>query len=131
MMSLATIKAVNREHAQEAARNGRTPFVYFSVVEVDQTDGFPFPFFGDYRPDGWEMVDTHFVDATGWGTEDEPALTVEQFRRVIRDSIGDHAANRETVGWAVIEAGQFQVRVGEFTRPAPRPANPYDDGKAV
>lgn len=125
MMSLAYIQEINSERAREAAQRDLKPFVYFSADEVDQMSGFPFPHIGDYRPAGWDLVDTHFVDASGFGTEREPALTADQFRKVIRDSIREHAANRDLVGWAVIEAGQFQVRVGEFVR------NPYDDGKAV
>lgn len=117
MMSLATIQEINRERAIEAAEDGTKPFVYFSADEVDQIAGFPLPHIGDYRPDGWTLVDTHFVDSSGFGTPGEPALTGDEFRAIVRASIRQHAADHELVGWAVIEAGQFQVRVGEFTRP--------------
>ena len=111
MMSLGTIQARNREVAERAAAEGFEPFVYFDTHDVDLTDNFPFPDLGDHRPDGWELVDTHFADATGLGQSWEPALTPEQLRALIKERIEESG---QTVGWAVIEAGQFQVYVGEF-----------------
>lgn len=113
MLSPSTIKRQNRERAERAARENLEPFVYFEPAEVAEHNGFPFPHIGDHRPEGWELVDVHFVDATGLGTEREPALTVSTFADIVRRRIRE---SDRTVGWAVIEAGQFQVRVGEFQR---------------
>lgn len=112
MMSLETIKALAHERALEAAENGETPYVYWNADEVDEFDGFPFPFLGDYVPDGWKLVDRHFVDSSGFGAPDEPALTANQFIEVIKERIRNHSAT----GWAITEAGQFQVYVGEYRR---------------
>lgn len=49
-------------------------------------------------------TDRFFVDSSGWGTENEPALTINQFLKKVK-------AGRY---YAIIEAGQFQVHVGEF-----------------
>lgn len=116
MMSLATIREINQARAVEAAEEGAEPFVYFSASEVDEMSGFPFAHLGDYRPEGWEEGESYFVDASGFGTPGEPALTAEQFREVIRDRITANAAEGKVTGWAVTEAGQFQVHVTEFTR---------------
>ena len=115
MMSVATIDSLNRERAEQAAQDGLTPYVFFTTSEVDDLP-FPFPYIGDHRPEGWDLVVEHFVDSSGFGTPGEPALTVDQFQQVIRDSIRAHAPRRETVGWAITSAGQFQVYVGEFVR---------------
>ena len=49
-------------------------------------------------------TDMFFVDSSGWGEEGDPALTLDQFLKKIK-------AGRY---YAVIEAGQFQVFVGEY-----------------
>ena len=49
-------------------------------------------------------TDRFFVDSSGWGQEDEPALTINQFLKKIK--AGKY--------YAIIEAGQFQVYVGEY-----------------
>jgi len=54
----------------------------------------------------FEEVDRFFVDSSGWGQEDEPALTLGQFLKKIK-------AGRY---YAIIEAGQFQVHVGEYVK---------------
>lgn len=113
MMSLQSIKQANRERAAEAAAENLTPYVYFDTNEVDAHEGFPFPHLGDYEPYGWELVDEHFVDATGLGSANEPALTVNAFRELIKSEIRNAES---TLGWAIVEAGQFQVYVGQFVR---------------
>lgn len=56
--------------------------------------------------DEFEEVNSHFVDSFGWGREDEPALTPEQFLvKVRKDRF-----------YAITGQGQFQVHVGEFIR---------------
>ncbi len=49
-------------------------------------------------------TDRFFVDSSGWGQEGEPALTLSQFLKKIK--AGKY--------YAIIEAGQFQVYVGEY-----------------
>lgn len=111
MMSLSTIRERNAEAAELAAERDQEPFVYWTADEVFERFPFPFPYLGDYRPHGWELTETYFVDATGLGQANEPALTVEAFRRKVVERI---EASDGITGWAVIEAGQFQVWIGEF-----------------
>lgn len=101
MMSLGTIHAMSAEAARKAKSKNLRPYI---VRNKNLSTPFPFPNFGDYRPKGWELVDTLFCDASGFGSEGEPALTVEQLRD--RLQIG--------YGYALIEVGQFQAYVGEF-----------------
>jgi len=104
MYGLATIKSMNAEAARKA--KGKQPFIIKSAEQIDTFPPFPFPNFGDYRPKGWELVETYFVDSSGFGGDGEPALGARHFRSKLK--IG--------YGYAVIEAGQFQVYVGEFRR---------------
>lgn len=104
MMGLSTIRAMNEERAREAREMRLQPMVY---------DGNPdtlrkIPNMGNYRATkyGWRMVKTYFVDSSGFGSESEPALTFEQFVRQAK--VGR--------GYAIIEAGQFQVYIGEFIK---------------
>jgi hypothetical protein len=116
MLDLATIKAMNREAGIRAAETNQTPYVYYNLDEVDELVPFPFPNLGDHRPDGWELVDQLFVDKSGLGQPDEPALTAEQLITEIKSRIRDARTNRDTLGWAIIEEGEFQLYVGVFRR---------------
>lgn len=115
MMSLNTIRRMSREAGRKAAAEGKTPY----LVDMDDitawvntlTEGslpkLPFPNLGDHEPEGWELVDTHFVDATGFGRVGEPALTIPSFISKIVSP--GH-------GYAIRESGQFQVVIAEFKR---------------
>ena len=109
MMDLATIREMNREAGEEARYEGREPYVFngFDMKNLRDGDLYPIrkiPRLGDYTPEGWEKIDSLFVDASGFGREDEPALTAEQFASKVR----------EGHGYGICEVGQFQLFVGEF-----------------
>jgi len=110
MYSLDVICQMNRE-AGEAARQSQEesenqPFLITHKAEVALWPPFPFPNLGDFCPDGWEEVDRFFCDSSGLGEPGEPALTTEQLK--VHLKVG--------MGYAVVEAGQFQVYIGEFQR---------------
>jgi len=108
MMSLEAIRHLADEAAQSAAAEDLEPYVPWDADEVDSFPPFPFPNLGSHRPDGWELVETLFVDSSGFGAENEPALTIPSFLREIKGRID------EEVGYGVIEEGPFQVVVGVF-----------------
>ena len=93
-----------------------TPFVYDSVEDIEPP--FPFPSLAgnfedepDDLADGWEATGTEwFVDASGFGADDELALTPKQFAGELRR----YVAENPTHGFALTGVGQFQVRVGAF-----------------
>ena len=105
MMGLAEIRRLNEEAGKRAEKANRAPYVV-KEGDAEKFPPFPFPNFGDYRPKGWELVEEHFVDKSGFGRDDEPALSISQF--LMKLSIGH--------GYALIEEGQFQVFVGEFVK---------------
>jgi len=114
MMSLAAIQALADEQAKLAARKGAVPYVPWNAQEVQDWQSFPFPNLGSHRPPGWELVDTALADKTGWGQPWEPALTPEQLKVWVSEQMAAHAST--SVGFAIIEEGQFQVVIGAFTR---------------
>lgn len=61
---------------------------------------------GDYTPKGWKLVDTYFVDSSGFGTEGEGALTFGQFLGKVKNGFG----------YALGDCGQFQVYINEYKR---------------
>jgi hypothetical protein len=65
------------------------------------------PNIGDYRPKGYKLVDTLFVDKYGFGTEREPALTHGQLVQRVKNFGLNY-------GYAIIEEGEFQMVVGVF-----------------
>jgi hypothetical protein len=76
MMSLEAIRYVNQQIGARAAQEGLVPYVPFNADETDYYPPFPFPHLGYYQPDDWERTEAHwFIDKTGWGREEEPALT--------------------------------------------------------
>lgn len=106
MYDLATIKSMNAERGREARKAGKEPFTITSESQISTMPPFPFPNIGSHRPKGWKLIEEYFVDSSGLGASDELALTTSQFKAKLK--VGR--------AYAIIEEGQFQVRVGEFVR---------------
>lgn len=112
MMSLSEINRMSDEAASEAARDGKVPYVPFGEDEIENYPPFPFPNLGKYTPRGWKLVDTLFCDSSGFGGDNEPALSPKQL--VAKLVAFDR--NGKEYGYGIVEAGQFQVRLGVFQR---------------
>jgi hypothetical protein len=112
MMSLSCIRAMSADAAREAARSKREPYVIYDRDEIDRMTAFPFPFVGSYVPKGWKLVDTWFCDSSGMGADYEPALSIRQ----LKAKLIAHAESAKQFGYALTEAGQFQIRLGIFER---------------
>lgn len=104
MLDVDTIRQMSKEQAKKAARAHKEPFMWGDDCTFEDLRGIPN--IGDYRPKGWELVDQYFVDKTGIGYEDEPALTTNQLL----------AKMKPGMGYAIIEEGEFQIYVGEFKK---------------
>ncbi len=111
MLSLSTIAALGRQQARRAARAKRLPLVVEAEDMPDDaclgTHLRHVPTFGAYRPKGWRLVERLFVDKTGLGGEDEPALTFGQFLHQVRRAGPGN-------GYAIVDEGEFQAYVGRF-----------------
>lgn len=83
-----------------------TLFIPTSQADIDNPGEGAIPYIGDTTPDGWKWIETLLVDSSGWGRDDEPALTLDQFKKAMQ--IGR--------GYAIVDVGQFQVQVGVFER---------------
>ena len=116
MMDLQSIEAESRAAAKKAAQDHKTPYIVWPEdleawklgLAAGKVPSFPFPFLGSYIPKGWKLTKTYFVDSSGFGETGEAALTIHQFLGKIKSG----------AGYAVTEAGQFQVYIGEFERTA-------------
>lgn len=114
MMSPETIRSMTHKAGLKAAQNDKRPYNFWddqiAAMKVEMANGnIPdairrIPNLGEHVPDDMEVVDTHFVDASGFGADDEPALTVEQFINVLDSSRS----------YAITSVGQFQVYIGAF-----------------
>ena len=111
MWSLEVINYLNGEAAREAKRKQKGPTVP-TLDEIDNFPPFPFPHLGPFVPEGWEQVEdaNWFVDSSGWGRDDEPALSVRRFKNELRAYVEEHPDH----GFGIIEAGQFQLYVAAF-----------------
>ncbi len=111
MMSLQTIQKLQQDAHEDAAREGKMPY----IVEQEDIDAWregrslpvPFPFIGDYDPPGFTAEgEALFVDTSGFGEPGEPALTHEQmFDKLVPGT-----------GYALVEVGQFQAYIQPFRR---------------
>lgn len=61
---------------------------------------------------GYEHIKTLFVDSSGFGQEDEPALTTNQFEKELAEIIKEHGE----VYCTVLDSGMFQVYIGVFKK---------------
>jgi hypothetical protein len=102
MMGIETIRAMADDAGLAARVEGKVPVRVQPEIEQMRS----IPFLGTWVPPEFEEVDRHFVDSSGFGSPGEPALTIDQFMEVV-------AANPDAY-WAIVEAGQFQVFIGQF-----------------
>lgn len=127
MMDTATIRAMSRKAARESAARKVQPMVLEQEDIDDAKSGVKslvngIPFIGERCPRGWRYVkldDGHgvcmgycsgngayFVDASGWGSAGDPALTFDEFVEKIKPGLG----------YAIVEAGQFQVAIAVYEK---------------
>ena len=110
MMGIEYIQALSNDAGVAARHQRLEPKVVADDPFLDE-ELRSIPNLGDYVPEDWELVKTHFVDASGMGEEGEPALTFDQFKTKVRTVI---AYEVEIYGWGLVEQGQFQVYIGQF-----------------
>ena len=129
MRSLSVIRAMNAEAAEKAEDIGDIPCLLDAgdVYELQSGDlsilG-NFKHLGPYLPVGWHRVrldqidpnphgiymgDNHeygayFVDSSGFGEPGESSLAVGEFIERVKSGYG----------YAIVEAGEFQVKIGVF-----------------
>lgn len=119
MIDPRQIKAEAQEATAKAAKAKKHPYVIFNQEEIeDYRDGhkpFPFPMIGDYIPPSWERVEELFCDSSGLGSSGEAALTKEQLCAKLVKYLG----SKDTYGFAITQAGQFQVYVGVYKKVKP------------
>lgn len=134
MMSLSQINQMAEDAAKRAKAKGQRPIQIGSWAAEQGDEQVAkmlrhMPFIGDWRPADLELVphadlnesrdvgpdrlasmgcdDPYlFVDSSGWGAQNEPALTFGEFVQVVK-------ANPD-YRYAIVEAGQFQVVIGVF-----------------
>lgn len=114
MRSLASIIDESRKQGIRAANEEKRPLVIeqedIENSEVLRDTIQKIPNIGSYVPDGWTETERFFVDATGYSDPKELAfngcLSFEDFLQKIKPG----------KGYAIVEEGQFQVRVGEFEK---------------
>lgn len=113
MMSQSYIDEIAAEAAAEAEAEGLEPERAESVLAHFKSHGsFNIPFLGDYVPEGWERTtfEPLFVDSSGFGSDNEPALSVRQFVRKLEE----YSKARDHIALGIIEAGQFQLYVATY-----------------
>tara|TARA_R110000765_G_scaffold195591_1_gene301054 strand:- start:5 stop:382 length:378 start_codon:yes stop_codon:yes gene_type:complete len=121
MMDLETIHNVSQEQAAIAANENKIPLI-ITKEDIDYENVRGIPSLGTYLPDDWERVSLEtwpdrgiymsdnegfgalFVDSSGFTEAGEAALSLEEFIKALVPDLG----------YAIVEEGQFQVKVGVF-----------------
>ena len=110
MYSYETIRRMNRQASIAARRAGKQP-VLIDAAEIADLPPFPIPYVGGNRFVDWAKTGgLWFVDLTGSGADDEPALSMEQFKTVLLAYVLDHPDH----GFGLVECGPFQGYVAAF-----------------
>lgn len=102
MYSIEALEYLNSMAAAKAKKRKRQPRIAKHDHDVRVLKC---PNFGTYRPDGWKLVETYFVDNTGFDHSGR-ALSVHDFLSTVK-------AGR---GYAIIDSGEFQANIGEFIK---------------
>lgn len=126
MLSSGQIVRMSEDQAKLSKVVGLRPVAY-TFDDLRTFPPFPFPFIGSYVPDGFEAIEdesgnvvTLFADSSGFGRDDELALSVNGLVRelgklVLRYGQPGHNVNRSLILYAgIVESGEFQVVVGLF-----------------
>ena len=130
MMSYETIRGYAREAAERAKSERREPKTFVGLGHDAIRDELRrIPFLGKndddspLEPDGWRRVDVEpprrlacadgylFVDCSGFGRPDEPALSVQEFVEFIYSN--------KHLGYGIVEHGQFQAVIACYERRSP------------
>jgi hypothetical protein len=120
MMSLEMIEQMSRQAARRAAREGKYPLIVEQEdieharrsLSLGRIPRFGIPFLGTWKPRGWKATSNrYFVDVSGFGRPGEPALTQAEFVGKMRAGFA----------YALVEVGQFQAYVQEYTPPRRTP----------
>lgn len=118
-MNRERIQQLGEEYMAEHPGTAGTvePFIFDAQTEADLEDGeggFPFPIMTDLLlSNNWEPTEQKwFVDSSGFGRDDEPALTMDDFRQQLLEYIQQHPNH----GFALSGVGQFQTYVTAYRR---------------
>ena len=129
MMDIDTIVALNKEAGNKAKKDGVKPTT-FEHKTLDRFDLMKIVNLGNYVPKGWKRLDVNkyvmkwelpyshkildkgglFVDSSGFGQPDEPALTIEQLISLMAKLL----SNKPSLGFGIVSEGQFQITIGVF-----------------
>lgn len=114
MMDLQTINSMNAKATRRAKIKNVLPLVLGEQEDVDHLGepGYIIPNLGDHCPAGWKMLETWFCDHSGFGSDNGPALTLQQLKSKMKSCIGDG----KIYGYGIVECGQFQLHLGIFER---------------
>lgn len=119
MKSLDCIQEESDEAAVQAAEKNKEPYVFWDDADVDSNSARAIPNIGSYVPEGWEEYgDALFVDSSGFGGDREPALSIDQYTAKVKELIAeaDDIPGPVTLGFAIVEVGQFQVYIQPFKK---------------
>jgi len=103
MYDLKTLERMEDEAGKNAKEYNLEPLVAEYNGDENITNC---PDLGNYEPEGWEYIQNHFVDSTGFGAENEMALTLEQFLAKVKEGLG----------YSICSAGSFQVNISEWKK---------------
>ncbi len=114
MNSLGQIMTASREQGIQAANSNQVPL----VIERQDADNRAvltdmirrIPNLGDHVPEGWVEVNRYMVDSSGL----EDAFEVHAHGGFTHEELLDKIVPGR--GYAIVEEGQFQVKIGEFTK---------------
>lgn len=115
MLDFSAIQDLTTLRTNEAIAKQLQPCIIdhalVSILRLGKTSNRVIPFLGYYVPTCWARSsrdDVLFVDTSGFGAPDEPALTWEQLAEVFEQHLGQ--------GVGIVEAGEFQACLAIYTR---------------
>ena len=103
MLGLKQFIELNEEVTEQAEQDCLEPRE--AICNGDETIKYC-PKLGNFIPKGFELVQSYFVDNSGFGSDSEPALTFEQFLKKVKKGRF----------YAIGEEGQLQLYINEYKK---------------
>lgn len=103
MYSLQQIISMNNNATQKAKKEKVNLYIATCNRDINIKSC---PVIGDYIPKKWKLINSYFVDSSGFGREGEGALTFNQLLEKVKKGNG----------YGIGETGQFQLYIHEFEK---------------
>lgn len=104
-------EALARRAVADAKRRKLTPLAVTPGI-VQNWPPFPFPYLGDYLPDGWKLNEVYIVTNAYFSEVTNDVISQQAFQEIL----ARHAVSDRVYGYGVLQIGQCTSCIAEYVQ---------------